>query len=293
MSLPVPLPIARRLLAVDALNIVVGSSAGLTLPPDIAASRAVARLEPIVRWLNPSHLVVALDHPAPTLRKQRFPAYKKHRASGSTEPYAVAARRTFAVLGWPCVSLAGYEADDLLGTLARHAEVDEIFLLSGDSDIRALAHDGARPVTVLELPRGADPVPTHTGADVCARYGLAAPGQLADLKALAGDKGDGVPGVPGISRAIAAELLRAHGSVEAIIAAGALPTATLAEAHVACHAERARFALSLVTLDTDAPLPDLVRRARAVVEYRRHVHQDRRAHLRVRPSTRIRRPNAA
>ena len=164
--------------------------------------------------LRPRYVAVAFDLPAPTFRHQEFQAYKAQRAKGSEELYQQfrRVRQLVTALNFPSHEIEGFEADDVLGTLARQATARglETVILTGDSDALQLV---APDVRVLTPRKGVSDTVLYDEAAVRDRYGVS-PAQLADLKALVGDISDNIPGVPGIGEKTAAKLLGQFGTVE-------------------------------------------------------------------------------
>lgn len=159
------------------------------------------------------HTVVCIDS-GQSFRVGIFPSYKAKRPP---KPEAAIAQleRVIATLradGVPCVGVPGYEADDVIGTLARAAVARglDVMIASADKDMLQLVGPS---VTVASTKTGAT---YTTEADVEAKVGVK-PYQVADWLALAGDSADGIPGAPGVGPKHAADLLRAHGSIEAMV----------------------------------------------------------------------------
>jgi DNA polymerase-1 len=179
---------------------------------------------------QPEYMVAAFDVHAPTLRSEEFADYKANRKPMPEElrPQILRAREILAILGVPVVDLAGHEADDIIGTVARSAAQAGIAvtIVSGDRDNFQLVND---LVSVMAPQNGSAEAIMYTPQGVRDYYanpkhgGFAVPPSLvADLKALAGDASDNIPGVPGIGDKGAAKLVTTYGDIEAIIAA--IPT---------------------------------------------------------------------
>jgi DNA polymerase-1 len=149
------------------------------------------------------------------------------------------------------VRVAGYEADDDIATVALRSRAP-VIVLSNDSDMFPLTVDG---VEVLR-PLTGGAFQSFRAADVCEKYQIPAAHLLYDFKAMVGEAGDNIPGVPGIGAKRAAELLRKFGSLDEIIHAGKGGFNKHSEL-VAQHERAARFALRLVSLRADAPVPPI------------------------------------
>jgi DNA polymerase-1 len=232
------------------------------LPPDMMTSageltNAVFGFTSIVlkeiQELRPSHIVMALDRPAPTFRHRQFAEYKATRPS--TPPPLTSqfqrVREVAAALHIPIQELDGYEADDVLGTLALQAQQQHMHttIVTGDLDALQLVSED---VEVLTPGRGISDTTLYDCEAVRRRYGLE-PEQLPDWKALVGDKSDNIPGVPGIGPKAASELLAAHGSLEGIFAhLGDLPPRR--RELLEPYAEQAMSSRMLARIVRDAPV---------------------------------------
>lgn len=167
--------------------------------------------------LKPHYLKAAFDTPSKTFRHNEFEAYKATRAA-SPEGLRGQFPRVFELLdslAVPIVTMEGFEADDVLGTLARQAVAEgrEVVILTGDSDVLQLVGPHVR---VLTSRRGFSDTVMYDEQAVRERYALDPP-LIADYKALTGDTSDNIPGVPGIGPKGAAKLLQQYGSVEGIL----------------------------------------------------------------------------
>lgn len=167
----------------------------------------------ILREHTPGYCAVCFDHPAPTFRHTEYPAYKAHRKKTDDDLVLQMpiAREAAAALSLPALEKAGYEADDIIATLARSAARDgvETIVVTGDKDALQLV---SATITVYNESRN-----TYLRPDtVVEKYGFA-PEHIADYLALMGDASDNVPGLPGVGEKTALKLIREHGSVEHLI----------------------------------------------------------------------------
>jgi DNA polymerase-1 len=202
---------------------------------------------------RPSHLVVTFDLGEP-FRVALYPGYKATREMGpeDLEPQVEKLRRLLAVLHIPVCELEGFEADDLLATLALQAGAHalQVDVLSGDLDVLQLVRDGVRVLAPGKT--FAEPV-IYDAARVVERFGVT-PVQLRDWKALVGDASDEIPGVRGIGKKTATELVQRHGSLAAIYAhLHGLESARVRNA-LAAGRHDADLSYRLVTLRDDAPV---------------------------------------
>jgi 5'-3' exonuclease len=199
----------------------------------------------------------------PAFRVAALPSYKAHRVApegGETVEPALAVQvpiieEVLAALGVAAAGADGYEADDVIGTLAERAG-SPVDIVTGDRDLFQLVDD-ARQIRVIYTVKGLAKLDIVDEAAVTARYGI--PGRAyADFAVLRGDPSDGLPGVAGVGDKTAAALIRAFGSVEAILAAlaaghGGFPTGSRAK--VAADREYLKAAPGVVRVARDAPVP--------------------------------------
>ncbi len=202
---------------------------------------------------NPQYLGVAFDAKAPTFRHRRFEAYKGHRPPmpeglSAQLPWIKELLKAFRI---PLFEKEGFEADDILGTMALQAVRTGIavFLVTGDKDAFQLLGPG---IAVYR--------PTRDGHEMIDEEELAKrwhvrPDQVVEVMALMGDDVDGVPGVPGIGQKTAVELIQRFGSVEKILAHLDQVPGTARRAALESHVDQLRLSRELVTLDTQVPIP--------------------------------------
>lgn len=240
-----------RLLLIDGTNVVMRCAFGGALAIEDAvptAGRMIARLTATTRA---THLVVAWDSPLPSWRRIVAPYYKAGRTT-DTRPFVDAADAHFRGLGWTCVAIDGWEADDVVATLAaRVVQSDRAVLVaSSDSDLLACVRAG---VTVARPQNGG--TWEHWGEEqVTTKYGVH-PAQLGDYKALVGEPGDNLPGVDGIGPKRAAKLLQLHGSLARLLA-GEVPDSSNDAARVRNAPRELLLEVQrLTTVRTDAPVP--------------------------------------
>jgi DNA polymerase-1 len=194
------------------------------LPEDLKTSRGeltnavygfTSMLLNVLRDEKPTHIAVTFDKGL-TFRHEMYDAYKAHRAKMPDEMRVQMdrIRQVVETMGIPIFEQEGYEADDLLGTLARQAEehgVDTL-IVTGDTDILQLADEHTRVLTSRW--RFSDTV-IYDVAGVKQKYGLA-PSQLADFKGMMGDTSDNIPGVRGVGEKTATQLLQEYGTLEGV-----------------------------------------------------------------------------
>jgi len=223
----------------------------------INTSALTAFASSVLQILNehaPTHVALVLDSTTPTFRHEAFPAYKAQRQK---MPEDLAAAIPMAIelaeaLRIPILRVDGFEADDVMGTLAVRAEAAgwTTFLATPDKDIAQLVG----PTTFLFRPgRVNAPAEIYDVATVCRHWGLTSPSQMIDYLGLAGDASDNIPGIAGVGDKTANALLAQYGDIENIIAHAAELKGKLAE-KVAAGAESARQSRFLATIRTDVPV---------------------------------------
>ena len=201
-----------------------------TIPATVPMNAVYGFLNMLARLLvdrRPDRLAVAVDDDwRPDFRVDAIPSYKAHRVSDSDEPDPIEpqealGRDVLRALGIAVVGAAGFEAEDVIATLAARAR-ERVDVVSGDRDLFALVRDP--DVRVLYPLTGVTKLLEVDEAEIGRRYGI--PGRAyGDFALLRGDPSDGLPGVPGIGEKTAAKLIAEHGSLAAVLAAKNLPPA--------------------------------------------------------------------
>jgi len=223
----------------------------------------IARL---VRARHPGSLIACMDVDwRPKFRVAAIPSYKEHRANpdGSEQiPDELNAQipvitEVLAAAGVAMAGAAGYEADDVIGTLAARAD-RPVEVVTGDRDLFQLVDD-SRAVTILYTAKGIGRLQVIDEAAVTSRYGIPGRGYAA-FAALRGDPSDGLPGVPGVGEKTAAALVRVFGSIEGMLAAidaghGGWPSGSRAKLVAA--RKYLEAAIPVVQVAADAPVPEV------------------------------------
>jgi DNA polymerase-1 len=203
--------------------------------------------------LKPTHVAIVFDPPGPTFRHEQYAEYKADRPPMPNElrQNLERVKQVMRAFDVPLYEVPGYEADDLLGTIATHADEEGIdtILLTGDSDMLQLVSER---VKVL-LTGGFGAAKTYDVAAVRERYGGLDPDQQRDVKALTGDTSDNIPGVPGVGVKTAVKLVLEFGSVENLLEHLDDVTPPRIQGLVREHADTIRQAKWLVTIARDAP----------------------------------------
>ncbi|MHB8994179.1 MAG: DNA polymerase I [Armatimonadota bacterium] len=184
--------------------------------PTNAVYGFVQMVLPLLEQEQPEQVIVAFDPKGPTFRHELDSTYKGTRVDMDVELAAqmALAREAADALGLGIVEVPGFEADDVIGTLTEraHAEGREVLIVSGDRDLVQLVRPG---VTVMATIKGMKDVKLYDEEAVREQYALR-PEQIVDMKALAGDTTDNIPGISGIGPVGAAKLLAEYGTVEGI-----------------------------------------------------------------------------
>ena len=213
----------------------------------------VVTLDDLVRKTNPTHIAVAFDPTGPTFRHEAYPPYKAQREETPEDirravPVIKQLLNAMRIVRLEC---PGFEADDVIGTMAQQAEQQgfEVLMATPDKDYGQLVTDRVNMYR-----------PKHTGGfeqmgpkEVCEKYGLSNQKQVIDLLALMGDASDNIPGCKGVGEKTAVSLLQQFGSIDNMLAntnqiKGALRT------KVETQRELIEFSRYLVTIRTDAPV---------------------------------------
>jgi len=266
----------RPLLLVDAPSLYFRAYFGIpesaARAPDGTPVNAVRgfldMLATLIRTRRPDRVACALDADwRPAWRVALLPTYKAHRllpGAGGAEvvpdglvPQIPKILDVLAAVGIPALDAAGYEADDVLGTLAT-TQPGPIDVASGDRDLFQLVDD-ARGVRLLYCGRGVAKLEDCDDAAVRAKYGVPA-AAYADFAALRGDPSDGLPGVPGVGEKTAARLIVRYGSLDGVLAAMEDPKAGFApglRGKLVGAADYLAAAPKVVRVARDVPLPEV------------------------------------
>jgi len=236
--------------------------------PDGSPINAVRGLLDFIARLTsdrqPRRLIAAMDNDwRPAFRVEALPSYKAHRvATGDEEevpdalsPQVAIIEDVLEALGVACFGVDGYEADDVIGTLAMH-DAGPVDVVTGDRDLFQLVDD-SRAVRILYTARGVGRADVVDEAWVAAKYGI--PGRAyADFATLRGDPSDGLPGVAGVGDKTAAALITKYGSLPALLEAldagdNAMPAG--ARTKLAASRDYLAVAPKVVAVAGDVPLP--------------------------------------
>ncbi len=245
----------------------------LTTPDGLTDTRALYGFATAILKLledhAPEHIAVVFDAVTgvPNFRTEAFPDYKGHRPPmpdgiKGALPYI---KRFVEALDIPVLEVEGVEADDVIGTLARRAQTEDVdvVIFSPDKDFRQLLADRVVPaegesgrgaVHMLRPPYQGEAFDRETPATFREKYGGLEPAQFVDLLALMGDTADNVPGVPGIGEKTAVSLIATYGSVENLLEHASEVKGKKAQDGLTNHADDARLSRHLVQIETAVPL---------------------------------------
>jgi DNA polymerase-1 len=224
--------------------------------PTNAVYGFVQMILPLLEAEQPDQVLVAFDPPGDTFRTQMDANYKANRAEMEPELASQMglARELVGALGLASLEVPGYEADDVIGTVATQAAArgDEVLIVSGDRDLVQLVGPLVR---VLATIKGVKETKTYDEASVMEEYGVR-PEQLVDVKALAGDASDNIPGVPGIGPVGAAGLIQEFGDLETLFSHLDEVKRESLRRRLDEHRELARLSKELGRICRDVPLPE-------------------------------------
>ncbi len=214
----------------------------------------VNTLQEVLEKEHPTHIGVAFDPHGPTFRSEAYPAYKAQREATPEDirkavPIIKELLESYRI---PILQVDGFEADDMIGTLAKKAdsiENLETYMLTPDKDYGQLVSDRVR----IFRPRHGGGYEVMGPGEVCSKYGITTPLQVIDLLALMGDSADNFPGCPGVGEKTAVKLINEFESVDALLhrtdeLKGAL------KKKVEEHADDIRLSYFLATIKTDVPI---------------------------------------
>ena len=202
------------------------------------------------------YIAVAFDLSAPTFRHKAYAEYKGTRKSMPDElrEQVPLIKEVLSSMNIHILTKEGYEADDIIGTIAKRYQSDEVFVsvLSGDRDLLQLS-DTHIKIRIPKTSKGVTTVYDYLPEDVMNEYGVT-PKEFIDVKALMGDTSDNVPGVPSIGEKTATKIIQEYHSIENAIEHVDELKPPRASKALAEHIEDAKFSKMLVTIVTDAPI---------------------------------------
>lgn len=213
----------------------------------------VNTLEDVLKREQPTHIAVAFDPSGPNFRHEMFPEYKANREATPEDikvavPYIKQILEAYRI---PIIQIAGYEADDVIGTLAKKfgTEGNTVYMMTPDKDYGQLVDEN---IFIYKPPHSGS-VPEILGIkEVNEKFGIDAPKKVIDILALWGDSIDNIPGVPGVGTKTAANLIAKYGDIEGIIGNIDQLKGKQKESF-ANNIDQLRLSYQLATIKTDVP----------------------------------------
>ena len=214
----------------------------------------VNTLEEVLTKEQPSHIGIAFDPSGPTFRHEAYEQYKAQREETpegirTAVPYIKDIIRAYRI---PILEVPGYEADDVIGTLARQADARGVdtFMMTPDKDYGQLVTDHVK----MYRPKYGDKEFEVLGVEeVKEKYGLTSPTQVIDMLGLMGDSADNIPGCPGVGEKTATKLIQQFGSIENLLA-GTDQLKGALKSKIENNKEQIEFSKFLATIKTDVPI---------------------------------------
>lgn len=211
-------------------------------------------LNDVINNHNPTHIAVAFDMPGKTFRNDDYPAYKANREETPDDikiaiPYI---RQIIEAFNIPILEKEGFEADDIIGTVAKKAEAEgfNVFMVTPDKDFGQLVTD---KIKMMKPARKGNSSEILGVKEVCEKFGVERTEQVIDLLGLWGDSVDNIPGIPGIGEKTAKKLLAEYGSVEGLIAHSNELKGKMKE-NVEAFAEQGLLSKKLATIICNVPI---------------------------------------
>lgn len=205
---------------------------------------------------KPDYLTVAFDVHAPTFRHKMFDAYKGTRSpmDDALRQQVPLMKEMLTAMGVRIVEMEGYEADDILGTIAGMGEREgmDVSVVSGDRDLLQLATEHVK-IRIPKTKKTGTEIEDYLAADVKTRY-MVTPKEFIDVKALMGDTADNIPGVPGIGEKTATALIEKYGNIEAVHEDAANVKPPRASKNIVEFWDQAVLSKELATIITDVPI---------------------------------------
>jgi DNA polymerase-1 len=253
---------AKKLFLLDAMALIYRAHFAFIKAPRITSTGlntscvfgfANAILE-VIQKEKPTHIGVAFDLPGGTFRNEWFPEYKANRQEQPEDitiaiPYV---KKLVEAMDIPLLMLTGYEADDVIGTIAKKAAQHdfEVFMMTPDKDYGQLVEEHIYMYKPAIFGKEAEKLGVK---EICEKWGIERPEQVIDLLGLMGDAVDNIPGVPGVGEKTAAKLIASYGSVEGLYENVDKLTGKIAEA-IKNNKEQAFLSKKLARIELDVPI---------------------------------------
>ncbi len=252
----------KKLFLLDAMALIYRAHFAFIKAPRITSkglntSAAFGFTNTLLEVLNkekPTHIGVAFDTAAPTFRHKQYEAYKAQREAQPEDisiaiPYVI---RLIKAMNIPCLLLDGFEADDIIGTIAKKAarEGFEVYMMTPDKDYGQLVEDSIFMYKPAFLGKGAEVLGVP---QVLEKWQIARIDQVVDMLGLMGDAVDNIPGIPGVGEKTAQKLIAEYDTIENLITNAGQLKGKLAE-RVTEFGEQALLCKQLATIDIDVPV---------------------------------------
>jgi len=220
------MPGQKKLFLLDAMALIYRAYFALNKNPRInskglntsAVLGFANTLYDVLKNEKPTHIGVAFDTHAPTVRSEEYVEYKANREAmpediATSLPYILKLLDAFNI---PVLAMDGYEADDVIGTLAKRAEQEDfrVYMMTPDKDFGQLVSDN---ILIYKPPRMGNKAEILGVREICTKYNIHHPEQFIDILGLWGDSSDNIPGVPGVGEKTAMKLVHEYGSVEKVL----------------------------------------------------------------------------
>jgi DNA polymerase-1 len=257
---------SERLFLIDAMALIYRAYFAMISTPMVVKGKSTAAVYGFVNSLikilqdeKPDHIAVCFDTEKPTFRHKEYPKYKAQREEIPTDmPYQIfKVKEIIKALRIPSVELDGYEADDIIGTLVKQAEKEDVlsFMVTADKDYMQLVSDKTflyKPIRNIYGNKTAD-VEIIDSKAVENKFGVG-PDKVIEILGLMGDASDNIPGVKGIGEKTAMSLIKEFGTIDNIYASIKKITKEKLKENLLTYKNDAYLAKKLVTIKTDVPL---------------------------------------
>ncbi len=273
----------KRLFLLDAYALIYRAYYALIRAPRITSQGMntsaifgfVNTLDEILKKENPTHIAVCFDPKGDTFRHRMYDQYKAQRQAQPEDitiavPFIKDIIRAYNIA---VIEVPGYEADDVIGTLAHRAQTEGFttYMMTPDKDFGQLVTD---KVLMYRPALGGRDFEIRGPQEVCQRYGISSPLQVIDLLALEGDASDNIPGCPGVGEKTAVKLITEYGSVDNLIAHASEIKGALGK-KIAENTDKILLSRTLATIATDVPVDvslDSLRRQKEDTEALREIY---------------------
>ncbi len=209
----------------------------------------------VINKEKPTHIAVAFDTVAPTQRHEEFPAYKSHREETPEDIISSLFIIKEIIKGFniPVLELDGFEADDIIGTVAKQAEKEgfKVYMMTPDKDFGQLVSEN---IFMYKPARLGNDIEIWGVKEVCKRFGIEKPEQVQDLLGLWGDSSDNIPGVPGIGEKKARDLIAQFHSIENLLENLDDVKENRSRESLKKYADQARLSKKLASIILDVPV---------------------------------------